>query len=84
MQCLELSPVAISSLEYMTMSQVEFSMPAPAKLQRFQLRCLKFDITVKYKPRKAIPVSDALSRVCYKEEETVKHDIHFITTNSKT
>ena len=50
--------------------------------QRFLLRCLKFDITVKYKPGKAIPVADALSRVCFKEEETVKHDIHFITTKS--
>ena len=49
---------------------------APARLQRFLLRCLKFDITVKYKPGKAIPVADALSRVCFKEEETVKHDIH--------
>ena len=55
---------------------------APARLQRFLLRCLKFDITVKYKPGKAIPVADALSRVCFKEEETVKHDIHFITTKS--
>ena len=35
---------------------------APARLQRFLLRCLKFDITVKYKPGKAIPVADALSR----------------------
>ena len=55
---------------------------APARLQRFLLRCLKFDITAKYKPGKAIPVADALSRVCFKEEETVKHDIHFITTKS--
>ena len=45
---------------------------APARLQRFLLRCLKFDITVKYKPGKSIPVADALSRVCFKEEETGK------------
>ena len=38
--------------------------------------------TVKYKPGKSIPVADALSRVCFKEEKTVKHDIHFITTKS--
>ena len=49
---------------------------------RFLLRCLKFDITVKYKPGKSIPVADALSRVCFKEEKTVKHDIQFITTKS--
>ena len=55
---------------------------APARLQRFLLRCLKFDITVKYKPGKAVPVADALSRVCFKEGETVKHDINFITTKS--
>ena len=55
---------------------------APARLQRFLLRCLKYDITVKYKPEKTIPVADALSRVCFKEEETVKHDIQFITTKS--
>ena len=54
---------------------------APARLQRFLLRCLKFDITVKYKPGKSIPVADALSRVCFKEE-TVKHDIQFINTKS--
>ena len=55
---------------------------APAKRQRFLLRCLKFDITVKYKPGKSIAVAYALSRVCLKEEETVKHDIQFITTVS--
>ena len=55
---------------------------APARLHRFLLGCLKFDITVKYKPGKAIPVADALLRVCFKEEVTVKHDIHFITTKS--
>ena len=55
---------------------------APARLQRLLLRCLKFDVTVKYKPGKSIPVADALSRVCFKEEKTVKHDIHFITTKS--
>ena len=38
--------------------------------------------TVKYKRGKSIPVADALSRVCFKEEKTVKHDIHFITTKS--
>ena len=55
---------------------------ALARLQRFLLRCLNFDITVKYKPGKSIPVADALSRVCFKEEETVKHDSQFITTES--
>ena len=27
---------------------------------------MKFDITVRYKARKSIPVPDALSRVCFK------------------
>ena len=39
-----------------------------ARLQRFSLRCLEFDITLKYEPRKLIPVAHALSRVCFKEE----------------
>ena len=38
--------------------------------------------TIKFKPGKSIPVADALSRVCFKEEETVKHDIQFIITKS--
>ena len=39
-------------------------------------------ITVKYKLRKSIPVADAFSRVCFKEEEPVKQEIHFITAKS--
>ena len=38
---------------------------APARLQRLLLRCMKFDITVRYKARKSIPVADTLSRVCF-------------------
>ena len=39
---------------------------APARLQRLLLRCIKFDITVRYKAGKSIPVANALSRVCFK------------------
>ena len=39
---------------------------APAILQRLLLRCMKFDITVRYKVGKSIPVADALSRVYFK------------------
>ena len=39
---------------------------APARLQRLLLRCMKFDITVRYKAGKSIPVANALSRVCFK------------------
>ena len=46
------------------------------------LRCLKFDITVKYKPGKTIPVADALSRVCLKKTSPQQSDIHFIITNT--
>lgn len=58
---------------------------APARLQRFLLRCLKFDITVKYKPGIKIPVADALSRVCFKknsqkkEDQGKHHEVNFIT-----
>ena len=38
---------------------------APARLQRMLLRCLKYDVVVKYKAGKSIPVADALSRVCF-------------------
>ena len=37
---------------------------APARLQRLLLKCMKFDVEVRYKPGKSIPVADALSRVC--------------------
>ena len=38
-----------------------------SRFQWFILKCLKFDIKVKYKPRKTIPVADALSRVLHWE-----------------
>lgn len=57
---------------------------APARLQRLLLKCLKFDITVKYKQGTKIPVADALSRVI--ENEKVNnvdlHEIHFIARES--
>ena len=33
---------------------------APSRLQRLLLRCMKFDVDVKYTPGKSIPVADAL------------------------
>ena len=33
---------------------------APSRLQRLLLRCMKFDVDVKYKPGKSILVADAL------------------------
>ncbi len=55
----------------------------PSRLQRFILRCPKFDIKVKYKPGRLIPVADALSRVCFNKEpiadtNTQEYDVHFI------
>ena len=38
---------------------------APARLQRLLLRCMKFNITVRYKAGKSIPVVDTLSRICF-------------------
>ena len=57
---------------------------APTRLQRMILNCLKFDITVKYKPGVKIPMADALSRICTptekeKEEEERKFEINFIS-----
>ena len=60
---------------------------APARLQRMLLRCLRFDVEVKYKPGKSIPVADALSRVCLQKKvhsvESLppeEHSIHFLST----
>ena len=69
---------------------------APARLQRLLLRCMKFDITVRYKAGKSIPVANALSRVCFnagaevhnaeadlnRAGADVNKEIHFITTKS--
>ena len=62
----------------------------PARLQRLLLRCMKFDVEVKYRRGETIPVADALSRVCFKkgihelgsqESESCApgYSIHFIT-----
>jgi len=61
----------------------------PARLQRLLLRCMKFDVEVRYRQGEAIPVADALlSRMCTTkdviESETQKescapeYSIHFI------
>ena len=65
---------------------------APARLQRLLLRCMKFDIEVKYRRGETIPVADALSRVCTTPEvvETKNqsvncapdYSIHFMTDTS--
>ena len=53
---------------------------APGRLQRFLLRCLQFDVQVKYKPGKTIPVVDALSRVCFDKSQQIKDNtVHFVT-----
>lgn len=56
---------------------------APARLQRMLMRCLRFDITVQYKPGKTIPVADALSRVCsprQSESQVQSKTINFMDT----
>ena len=65
---------------------------APARLQRLLLRCMKFDIKVKYRRGETIPVADALSRVCSttkvtrtrKQSESCAPDysMHFMTDTS--
>ena len=48
---------------------------APARLQRLLLRCMKFDITVRYKAGKSIPVADTLSRVCFRAGADVQNAV---------
>ena len=43
---------------------------APARLQRMLLRCLKYDIEIKYTPGRKIPGADTLSRVCIEKDDT--------------
>ena len=53
---------------------------APGRLQRLLLRCLWFDVQVKYKPGKTIPVADALSTVCFDKSQQIKDNtVHFLT-----
>ena len=62
---------------------------APARLQRLLLRCMKFDIEVKYRRGETIPVADALSWVCtttksigtgnQSENRAPDYSIHFMT-----
>ena len=55
----------------------------PTRLQNLILWCLRFDVTVVYKPGIKIPVADALSRVCLPPAETGQreqgHEVHFVT-----
>ena len=65
---------------------------APARLQRLLLRCMKFDIEVRYRRGETIPVADALSRVCtttksigtgnQSESCAPDYSIHFMTDTS--
>ena len=66
---------------------------APARLQRLLLRCMRFDVEVRYRRGETIPVADALSRVCFKkgihelgsqESESCApgYSIHFVTDKS--
>ncbi|XP_077972709.1 uncharacterized protein LOC144427401 [Styela clava] len=57
---------------------------APARLQRLLLKCLKFDVTIKYKQGIKIPVADALSRVIENEKEknSEQYKIHFMASEA--
>ena len=54
----------------------------PTRLQNMILWCLRFDITVKYKPGIKIPVADALSRVCLQrpKHEPCQKEVSFISS----
>ena len=47
----------------------------PLRLQRMRIRLQRYNITVKYKPRKEIPVADTLSRSGAREEDS-SEDLH--------
>lgn len=57
----------------------------PARLQRFALRALKYDVTILYVKGAEVPIADALSRVppqpAPPNEEFPQLDIHQITKN---
>ena len=65
---------------------------APARLQRLLLRCMKFDIEVRYRRGETIPVADALSRACTTTKATragqqsgscaPDYSVHFMTVIS--
>ena len=65
---------------------------APARLQRLLLRCMEFDIEVRYRRGETIPVADALSRVCtaikasrtgqQRESCAPDYSMHFMTDTS--
>lgn len=55
---------------------------ASPRIQRMIMWCLRFDVTVKYKPGSKIPVADALSRVCLPERGPVQrrqHEVSFVS-----
>ena len=57
-----------------------------SRFQWFIIKYLIFDIQVKYKLRKTIPVANALSRVCFTENRKgtpQQHNINFIMANMK-
>lgn len=57
----------------------------PARLQRFELQALKYDVTVKYVKAAEVPIANALSRVSPQpappEGEFPQIDIHQVTKN---
>ena len=65
---------------------------APARLQSLLLRCMKFDIEVRYRRGESIPVADAKSRVCttmkvtrtgqQSESCAPDYSVHFMTDTS--
>ena len=58
---------------------------APARLQRMMLRLQKYDLTVRHKPGKEIPVADTLSRLHLREtddtHEAFDAQVHLVVAN---
>ncbi|KAL9988764.1 hypothetical protein ACROYT_G003247 [Oculina patagonica] len=67
-------------------AQIEKEMNnTPARLQRMMLRLQKYDLTVRHKPGKEIPVADTLSRLHLNEvddtHEAFDAQVHLVVTN---
>lgn len=58
---------------------------APARLQRMMLRLQKYDLTVRYRPGKEIPVADLLLRLHLREtdntHEAFDAQVHQVVAN---
>ena len=51
--------------------QLKNLIAAPPRLQRMLLRLQPYDVTIRYKPEKPVPIADALSRLSPEEKAPI-------------